>query len=211
MNDSAAAQAGSGSGGEQQVSFSRSVKEPLLILAIFVGLLSTTILAAAGFALYEGVEIEWWLAAVFILAFLPALSIGGYMAWKARTDRRAQVTVSASGLEIPSLTARSMLWDDISRLSAVEQYYRGSRQGVTLAVFANDPASLGPRSSGIMRAFNRWYYGTPLAYNLEPLEGEPEDVIEAIRRLAPARLLAASALGTSEDRRAQGDQGDAEL
>lgn len=179
------------------VSFALSRKEPLFHVWIVLGIGGVMLSALAGNDLWQGRTLNWTALGVTAAAFGL---VGGYMAiayFRALRDRGEQLVVAKEHLVIPAIARRPIPWSAIKALSVRENRQRGSRQAVSLVVHTETPESFGPRATSLARRLNAWWFGAPLVFNLEPLAGEPEDVIEAIVRFAPPEILARSDLRLS--------------
>lgn len=175
--------------------FRRSRGEPLTYLLLTLGLGLCIALGLIGMQVYSGVSIDWT-AIVVVGATTALLSLVFAGAWLyARSNRDARIVVDHAGILIPSLVADPIPWEDIAALrTSVMRGRHGRREQVYLVVHLKDPDAHVPVMNGLIRKLSQWWFGTPLVYGLEALEGDPEDVLDAIKERAPAELLESSAL-----------------
>ena len=90
---------------------------------------------------------------------------------------------------VPPLVARLIPWDEIRSLQFSAHYRKGVRHQVFLKIYLKDPHTCELATSRFMQKLGNWWYGTPFVFGIEALEGEPEDVLDAITERAPTALL----------------------
>lgn len=99
---------------------------------------------------------------------------------KAVEDRSVKVRVSREGLAISEKFHGTISWDEIEKISS------SSHKGqTTLGIILVNPEALGlaPQSG-----WSKFWMGAGIQYNITALEGDPDEVLGAIRWLAPPRL-----------------------
>ena len=105
-------------------------------------------------------------------------------AW-ASHDRSVHVRIDQFGLHAPKSSREPVAWARISRIDFV----RPRRQPLTMRVFLDDASATGSSAAGIFGAVYRAFQIAPINLPVEDLEGEPQAIVEAIRRFSPATLV----------------------
>lgn len=171
------------------VQFHRSLSEAGIDLLIWLGC-GALVIAAMIFQFFESGETYW--AYVALVLLLPIVAIV-YNWFRMRHRRDLEIEIGHEGLRLPTHTTDVIRWKDISSLRTNVKTIRGGASQTQLMVHVDDPTGYERVARGPVQRLNdrycNWWYGAPFALWLDPLEGEPADVVEAIEQRAPKALL----------------------
>lgn len=178
----------------KSVRFTLSKGETGGILWTFVGVAVFLLAVSLFFAWRDGTGVPWGEIIIFMLCLSIPVSVALWVRRRAHNDRSAHLVISTAGILAPKATDRLVPWDALEKITFHEDYYKGQRRNVFMALHLHYPDRFEAIASNWMRKINRWWYGTDIVFPLEALVGSPEDVKVAVSRFAPADLLARSDL-----------------
>lgn len=118
-----------------------------------------------------------------LAALMVGVAILQYV--RASHDRSVHVRLDAFGLHAPKAMHAPVAWARISRID----FIRPRRQPLTMRVFLDHPSATGSSATGIFGAMYRAFQIAPISLPVDDLEGEPQAIMEAIRRFSPATLV----------------------
>lgn len=115
-----------------------------------------------------------------LLIFAIIYGFSRYQESQAEEDRTVKVRISREGIAIPDKFGGTMPWQAIEKISS--STHKGT---TTLGLVIKRPEEHGlERQSG----WSKFWLGEGVTYDITPLEGDPSEVIDAIRWYAPGAL-----------------------
>lgn len=179
----------------RSVAFTLSRGEPNFITGVLAALALLFVAIAFFVAWYDGKAFPEWPIMIMIAGSISIpLAVNLWMRRRAGADRSEQLVIGVDGVHAPAAAAKFLPWAAIDWIGFREVTHKGRRYNVVMALHLVDSEAFGPRGASWSRWFNRTWYGTEVVCALEPLVGEPEDVVSTVRRFAPAEVIARSDL-----------------
>ena len=177
------------------VQFHRSLSEARLDMLIWLGC-GLLVMAFVIVEFYERATSTWpflvFMVLVAAAVFVLPISVTVYRWLQARQRKELLIEIGREGLRLPTHLADAIRWEDVSSLRTMVQIISGVRK-TYLLINVGDPSGYRAVARGPLHRLNdrycNWWYGTPFNLRLDPLEGEPADVVEAIKQRAPKALL----------------------
>ncbi|MGF1649555.1 MAG: hypothetical protein ACFCUN_03820 [Hyphomicrobiaceae bacterium] len=155
-------------------------------------LLAVVLITAGAIHITTNAAGTWEGLLVWAVLIAAIAAIGDQIGAKPKVD----VIVAPEGLALPGLVDMPFRWETIERMVTVPLRARGGRFSVLLCIHPMTTGTQRVSGSPLRAWINELSYGTPLVVDLQALEGQAEDVIEAIREFAPASLIERSTFTT---------------
>lgn len=157
------------------VSFHLSRKEPSRDLMWMAGSFGVALLFA-----WFGGKLDGQYVLIFVGLFLVFYIVSYMDETKAEEDRSIKLRIGPDGMEIPEKFQDCIAWADIENVFTTQH-----KSTTTLHVV---PFEATQGRIPVNDGWRRWVHGKGINYHITPLEGDPEDILAAIRRFAPERL-----------------------